>query len=250
MVPKLVTLLLVAGLVSLSVIPVASSFAQSNPNSNKASAPIYSNNTTLKGNQTGIPVLEKTSDKGLYRVQLKWDSTTVNPQGAFDMQVLFLNPVSPHTNSTNFPQKESNYSGYGPGTNKTAMTVPGIIDRPIAVDSYDLTIYDTQGKVLFQKAHQPGAASASGVTVTLGNYTGPVTLDISNIKAAANALGTTTASNSTTSSGGQQTTDSVKFSATVAPEFPIGTVSVAAGIMLIAIIATYRLKRGTGAPLP
>src|SRR5205085_1740934 len=161
----------------VSLLPM--SFAQQSLNGSNAA--IYQNSTTLKSPQSGVPVLEKVSDKGQYRVQLKWDSTPLNPNGEFDMQVLFLNASSPHSNATNFPQKESNNSGYSSRSNSV---VTSIIDRPIAVDRYDIAIYDNSGHVLYQKTDLPGQASAGGVTVSLGNYTGAVTISITNITAA------------------------------------------------------------------
>jgi hypothetical protein len=222
------------GTVLLTILVTQPSFAQQSSNN---TAPIYQNNTTLKAPQSSVPVLEKLTDKGMYRVQLKWDSTSLNPNGEFDMQVLFLNASSPHSNSTNVPQRESNYTGYSVGPNKTAGVDTSIIDSPIPVDHYDVAIYDNSGHVLYSKVDQPGQASAGGITVSLGNYTGGVTIAITNITAAAPLGSTSSASNN------PAPTDSVKFSATVAPEFPIAPLVLVGA--LSSAIAVWRLKRRT-----
>jgi len=151
------------------------------------------------------------------------------------MQVLFLNASSPHSNATNVVQTESNLTGDSVGPNKTAAVVPGIMDSPLAVDSYDVAIYDGSNHVLFQKLGQPGQASAGGVHVNVGKYTGPVTIAITNIKPA-----TEPGITGTSSTAGPAQTDSVKFSASVAPEFPV------AGMVLIgglgAAIGIWRLS--------
>jgi hypothetical protein len=65
----------------------------------------------------------------------------------------------------------------------------------------------------------------------LSNYTGPVTVEVTNIQPGWNVGETATA---------EDMTDSVKFSATIAPEFPVAAVMLAAGIAGTLAILRWR----------
>ncbi|HZC21019.1 MAG TPA: hypothetical protein VE223_05195, partial [Nitrososphaeraceae archaeon] len=51
-------------------------------------------------------------------------------------------------------------------------------------DSYDITIYSDHGKVLWKKVNQTPTAGRGLATVRFGNggYTGPMTIQVTNIK--------------------------------------------------------------------
>ena len=163
-----------------------------------------------------------------------WDSRTgslstqvlLNPESAFDLQLVFLNASAP--NAT-LPQAESNFTGSG---SEAGSTVPDIVDSPLPVKSYDIAIYSNDGKVLWQKTNQPGEGGRPGQRIEFeGNYTGPVTIKVTNIKP---GWETATAS--------EDLTDSVTFTATVVPEFPaIAVLPLAIGVF--AVIVAFRLKR-------
>jgi len=51
------------------------------------------------------------------------------------------------------------------------------------VDSFDMAIYSNDGKVLWNKTNQAVTAGTATETVSFnGNYTGPITILINNIK--------------------------------------------------------------------
>jgi hypothetical protein len=53
----------------------------------------------------------------------------------------------------------------------------------VPVDSFDMTIYSNNGKILWNKTNQAVTAGRATETVSFnGNYTGPVTILINNIK--------------------------------------------------------------------
>jgi hypothetical protein len=156
-----------------------------------------------------VPILEQVSDKGIYRVQLRWAQLPLNPEDAFTLEVVFLNASSPRANSTSFPQTESNLTGFGPGSEPGA-TVPGIIETPLPVQSYDITIYADDGTELWKQVNQPGQGGRSGQRIQLeSNYTGPVTIQITNIRPGWETP--------TAAASGEDMTDSVTFTATVVP---------------------------------
>jgi hypothetical protein len=139
-----------------------------------------------QGNLTAGALLEKISDKGNYRVQLMWNesSRSLSNKG-FDMEIDFLNASAPLPTANTVPQKESNIKGES-SLNTSRPSVPSIIQPIVPVDSYDITIYSDQAKVLWKKINQPvmGGRGLERITFVNGNYTGGITIQISNIKSA------------------------------------------------------------------
>ncbi len=65
----------------------------------------------------------------------------------------------------------------------TQYTVPGSIERIVPVNSFDMTIYDNHGKVLWNKANQTVSAGLGLEQVVFPKgYTGNITILIHNIK--------------------------------------------------------------------
>lgn len=67
-----------------------------------------STTTQLNSTSTNLPILTKTSDKGIYKVQLRWSSPpgiqspNSLPKNGFTMEILFLNATAPEpTNNAN-----------------------------------------------------------------------------------------------------------------------------------------------------
>lgn len=162
-------------------------------------------NLRLNSTQSDVPVLEKVSDKGIYLVQLKWNELPLNPQNAFALEVVFLNASAPVAYIPVLPETaETNASGSG---SEASFTVPEVMDSPLPVDSYDIVIYSDSGEVLWEKVNQPGQGGRGGQRIMLeNNYTGPVTIEINNIKpgwdTAGSAASTTATTNTTTSASG------------------------------------------------
>jgi hypothetical protein len=222
-VKSLVFLATIGGLSALSLLIPAFASEEFQP---EAVIEEDTNNPTL--NSTGdYPLLERVSDNGNYLVQLAWPQFPLNPDNAFDLQVFFLDPNNPSGTNGTAAQPESNATGSG--IEAGSITVPDTLDRFINIESYDITIYTNDGSVLWQKMDQPGRAAAPGERVTVGNYTGPVTIEITDIRPAGE-----------TATAGQGGTDSVKFSATIVPEFPLALIPLIAAVA--SIVAATRLR--------
>jgi hypothetical protein len=187
------------------------------------------NNTQLNSTSTSVPILEQKSEKGIYRVQLKWPQTVEDAQGAIQIEIAFLNASAPHATNTTIPQREGN------AINTGAKSAPNVLeDTPLPVKSYDIAIYSSDDKKLWEKLDQPGIGGRGTQRIVLenSNYTGPVTVEINNIEPGWDTEGTTTASDMT---------DSVKFTATIVPEFPI-LFMIPLAIGIAATVAAMRLR--------
>lgn len=172
------------------------------------------------------PVLEQMSDKATYLVQLRWPQDGPTSQVGLSIELVFLNASSPQPTEENFPQTETNETG------ASGFTDPGIIETTLHVESYDITIYAGDGRELWEKADQPGEGGRGTQRIDFeGNYTGPITINITNIRPGWDAGGTVTA---------EDLTDSVSFTATVVPEFPVALALLAGGVA--AAIAAARLR--------
>lgn len=178
------------------------------------------------------PVLEQMSEKGTYRVQIRWPQDAPAPQPSLQIELVFLNASSPQPTEENFPQTETNDTGAStPGA--SGFTDPGIIESPLPVESYDIAIYADDGRVLWEKADQPGLGGRGTQSINFdGNYTGPITINVTDIRPGWDLGETVTA---------EDMADSVSFAATVVPEFPIAVVLLAGGVA--AAIAAARLKQ-------
>jgi hypothetical protein len=197
--------------------------------------PTITPNVTQQGqlNATGDgePVLEQVSEKGIYRVLLRWPQP-LNPQAGLQIELVFLNASAPEPTPENIPQKETNATGAStPGA--SGFTDPGIIEPTLPIESYDIAIYADDGRELWKKVDQPGLGGRGTQRIDFaGNYTGPVTINITDIRPGWDVGETTTA---------EDMTDSVTFAATVVPEFPVAAAFLAAGVA--AAVAAARLKR-------
>lgn len=184
----------------------------------------------LNGTGAEAPVLEQMSEKGIYLVQLRWPQVTLNEQGAWQIEIVFLNSSSPRPNATNFPQTETNLTGQSStgasgftdtpeGSNYTGST---LIETTLPIESYDIAIYDQQGNLLWEQTDQPGLGGRGTQRIDLqgNNYTGAVTVNITDIRPGWD-VGDTTAA--------EDMADSVSFSAMIVPEFPLVAAAVLAG---------------------
>lgn len=200
-------------------------------------------NAELNSTSSDIPILEQVSDKGIYKVQLRWPTVVVDSQNAIQIELVFLNASAPEPSSATIPQREGNATGSG---TEAGLTVPGSeteeplptpIEPTLPVESYDITVYTSDGAELWKQVDQPGAGGRGTQRLMLGNYTGPVTIEITDIRPGFDVGETATAA-------GEDMTDSVTFSATVVPEFPaIAVLPLAIGIAA-AIVISFRLRAG------
>jgi hypothetical protein len=135
------------------------------------------------------------------------------------------------TNNT-IPQRQSNATE---GVTKAIQTVPESIGpEPLPVESYDMILYSPDGNKLWEKLDQPGLGGRGTQRIVLeSDYRGPVTVEISDIRPGWDVGEAATAGNMT---------DSVTFTATIVPEFPVATVLLAIGITAtIAALGRRRL---------
>ncbi|MDQ3887884.1 MAG: hypothetical protein M3251_01285 [Thermoproteota archaeon] len=190
--------------------------------------------TGLNITSTDVPVLQQVSEKGIYLVELKWPLTYTDPENSLQVEIVFNNASAPPPTSDTIPQREDNLTGSGI---EDALTVPEVLGgEPMHVESYDIAIYTPDGRKLWEQLDQPGLGGRGTQRIELeSNYTGPVSIDISDIRPGSSTNETATATDMT---------DSVTFTATIMPEFPLVTV-----LLAIGIIATILLFRGVGGGL-
>jgi len=136
-----------------------------------------------QGNATAGALLEKISDKGNYRVQVMWnESSHFLSKKGFDMEIDFLNASAPLPTTNTVPQKESNLKGES-SLGASRPSVPASIQPTVPVDSYDITIYSNQGKVLWKKLNEPVTGGRGLERIAFVNgYIGDITIQITNIK--------------------------------------------------------------------
>jgi hypothetical protein len=186
---------------------------------NSSSAVANSNSNSSDGSQA--PVTTKVSDKGIYKVQLTFVSTLpiqsphILPKKGFQMEIDFLNASAPPPAGQTIPQKESAIRGESsvgmPGSQ------PGVVQRLVPVDSFDMTIYSSNGKVLWNKTNQAvtGGRAIETISFTNSSYSGDITILINNIKASNTMAGGNPMTPLSTPAP-KGTPDSVKFTATLA----------------------------------
>jgi hypothetical protein len=198
--------------------------------------------TQLNSTSTNLPILTKTSDKGIYKVQLRWSSPpgiqspNSLPKNGFTMEILFLNATAPEPTNQTIPKNGTNLRDDTSLQNgATPISEPSSNQNLLPIDSFDITIYSEDGKVLWHKSNPPIIAGKAAEKITFANgYTGGITILINNIKASSGIDSTTAArlsnTNITTAApqstnanqsafshnpDGSLKTDSVKFTAKV-----------------------------------
>jgi hypothetical protein len=205
------------------------------PPGNVSDSTTNEKDVVLNTTSSNIPVLEKLSDKGSYKIQLRWGQPpSLLPENGFDMEIVFLNATAPTASPETFPQKETNETGFAT-LGATGITQPSTIERMVPIKSYDISIYSEDGKEIWKKSNQAVQAGRAYERVTFEKpYTGNITVSIYNIKSSGGIAGTIAAPLSETTSNTTSTnvaskgedadksepTDSVKFPATVVATNP------------------------------
>src|SRR5919199_3934385 len=151
-----------------------------NSNSNNDNTKPAIANITNNGN-----VVEKASDKGMYRIQLRSnESFSSLPKKGFDLQILFMNAsgASAQSNNTNGATITGSQQQQ---QQQTKQLVP--------VNGFDITIYSNNGNVLWQKTNQTinAATAFENVVFAYGSYSGGgITIQLTNIKPSPVPIGT------------------------------------------------------------
>ena len=186
----------------------------------------------LNGTDSEVPMLEQTSEKGIYLVQLRWAQLQLDPNDAIALEIVFLNASIPRDINEIEPPVE------GRPTNETVQAGPEggdvEVDSTLPVESYNMTVYSEDGREIWKKINQPGEGGRAGQLVDLGsNYSGPVTIQISEIVPGWDTNGADPA----------EVIDSVTFSAVVVPEFPLpAVVAIVTGVIVTLTLIGTRLR--------
>ena len=168
-----------------------------------------------------IPMLENVSERGIFKVQLRWPEVPLNPDGAFQVQAVFLNASAPDPSPESIPQERTNLSGQSP-TDAGMFVIPEALERRVPVTSYDMTILSAEGEELWKEVNRPGTGGAAEERIILDEeYYGPVTIVIDNIIPGWDVASSIEDDDPILPSRGEEIRDSVTFTARVIPEFPL-----------------------------
>jgi hypothetical protein len=169
-----------------------------------------------------VPMLENVSGKGIFKVQLRWPEVPLNPQGAFQVEAVFLNASALDPSPESIPQTRTNLSGQSP-TDADTFVIPGALERRVPVTSYDMTILSAEGEELWKVVNRPGSGGSAGERIILEEeYYGPVTIVIDNIIPGWDVVASSSIEDDPILPGeGEEIRDSVTFTARVIPEFPL-----------------------------
>ncbi len=229
--------IITAGLLPSSVFAQQDDSQQSNATGTDTlfgQSPVQTDDTStgLNVTSTDAPVLQQTSEKGIYLVELKWPLTYTDAENSLQVELVFNNASAPPPTSDTIPQTEDNFTDSGV---EDTRTVPEILGgEPMHVESYDMAIFTPDGRKLWEQLDQPGQGGRGTQRIELdSNYTGPVTVHVSDIRP-----GATTGE----AAGGADMTDSVTFTVTIVPEFPLVPVLLAIGIVATITVQKYRQR--------
>ena len=172
----------------------------------------------LEAIDSDMPLLENVSEKGIFRVQLRWPEVPLNPEGAFQIQAVFLNASAPPPSPATIPQARTNQSGQSP-TDVGRIVIPEAIERRVPVTSYDITILSADGRELWKEVNRPGTGGFAGERITLEEeYNGPITIVFDNI--IPGWIVTSGTDDPILAGEDEEIRDSVSFTARIIPEFP------------------------------
>ena len=229
--------IITAGLLPSSVFAQQDDSQQSNATGTDTlfgQSPVQTDDTStgLNVTSTDVPVLQQVSEKGIYLVELKWPLTYTDAENSLQVELVFNNASAPPPTSDTIPQTEDNFTDSGV---EDTRTVPEILGgEPMHVESYDMAIFTPDGRKLWEQLDQPGQGGRGTQRIELdSNYTGPVTIHVSDIRP-----GATTGE----AAGGADMTDSVTFTVTIVPEFPLVPVLLAIGIVATITVQKYRQR--------
>jgi hypothetical protein len=132
------------------------------------------------------PLITNISNKGIYNVQLGLSpgvSLQSLPNYGFSTYIRFMSANAPPATSHTIPNRAAQSGGTTLGASGTQYNVPGSILRIVPIKSFDMTIYDSHGKVIWNKVNQVPSAGLIGEKVAFPEGTsGPITISIHNIK--------------------------------------------------------------------
>ena len=129
------------GLLIILALPVYAQDLQGRENEEKQLEPPGNVSTSsnqedivLNTTSTNIPVIEQLSDKGSYKVQLRWGQPpSLLPENGFDMEIVFLNASAPPASPQTFPMTETNETGGTTTKGATGNTKPTMIELMVPI---------------------------------------------------------------------------------------------------------------------
>jgi hypothetical protein len=154
------------------------------------------NNNFIKNNNFGSsfqqvaatpPLITNISSKGIYKVELGFMtgvSVKSLPKHGFGTYITFMSATAPPATSETIPNKAAQSGGTTMGVG-TQYNVPGSIKRIVAIKSFDMTVYDSHGNVLWNKVNlRPSAGLMHAEVVFPTETSGDITISIHNIESA------------------------------------------------------------------
>ena len=170
-------------------------------------------NTENQTSSPRLPILSEVSDKGTYRVELRWSSPVdiqspaILSKDGFDIELLFLNATSPEATPQTMQGNNSNLTMDFQRSISSEISNLSTVEPIVPIDNFDIAIYDDQGKELWNKTDQTLTAGRSPLRVMLDpNYSGGITITVDDIKSPL------------TSASTEKANESVRFTATVQGE--------------------------------
>lgn len=132
------------------------------------------------------PIITNISSKGIYKVQLG-STTPISlqslPNSGFSTYITFMSATAQPATAKTVPNQMAQSGSTTVGASGTQYRVPGSIQHLVPVKSFDMTIYDSHGNVLWNKVNQRPSAGVTGEQVVFPKGTsGDITISIHNIK--------------------------------------------------------------------
>jgi hypothetical protein len=163
--------------------PVFAQIISTNTNNNI----VKDNNFASSFRQVAFtPLITNISSKGIYEVQLGLTtgiSLQSLPKYGFSTYIRFMSATAAPATSHTIPNRAAQSGGTTIGGSGTQYNVPRSILRLVSIKSFDMTIYDSHGKVLWNKVNQSPAAGVIGERVVFPKGTsGDITISIHNIE--------------------------------------------------------------------
>src|SRR5215469_5144129 len=130
------------------------------------------------------PLITNISSKGIYKVQLG-STTPISlqslPNCGFSTYITFMSATAQPARAKTVPNQMAQSGSTTVGASGTQYRVPGSIQPIVPVKSFDMTIYDSHGNVLWN--NQKPSAGIKGEQVVFPKGTnGFITISIHNIK--------------------------------------------------------------------
>ena len=157
-----------------------------------------------------LPILANISEKGTYKVELRWSSPVdiqspaILSQDGFDIELLFLNASAQEATPQTLQGNNSNLIMDLERSISSEASNLSTMEPIVPVDNFDITIYDDKGNEMWNKMDQTLTAGRAAMRVMLDpNYSGGISIVVNDIKSPL------------TAGSSEKADDSVRFTAAV-----------------------------------